>query len=345
MVTRPPAPWMKDLSIRSLQSQRDVYRCNAHHTGSESDWQIFRKVRNQLIKVIKETRKLFYYNACPLKDLSTIHRILQPNPRPIDPDPEKLNNHFANIAERLTGRESKSYEELNQIINNMPCVTGDEFQLRNVTYSEVKMELLRIRKDCSSGYDNIPMRLIQPVIEDTVSPLTHIINSCIKNNIFPQTWKVSRISPIQKQIILLKITTIVLWLFCLYCQKFTKAWYYDKCKNLLTGSKLPNCTNADPKDYCLENRPPYISMPEQYYAFENSVFQLEFNATDPEGYPIQYRSYLRNKTVSSVLVDRKRIKISVKKSGRVSLKVRDYGGLAYIHTIKVVTISCRCKNG
>ncbi|CAB4045526.1 Hypothetical predicted protein, partial [Paramuricea clavata] len=61
------------------------------------------------------------------------------------------------------------------------------------------MELLRIRKDCSSsGYDNIPMRLIQPVIEDIVSSLTHIINSCIKNNIFPQTWKVSRISPIPK---------------------------------------------------------------------------------------------------------------------------------------------------
>ena len=36
------------------------------------------------------------------------------------------------------------------------------------------------------------------MIEYIVSPLTHIINSCIKNNIFPQTWKVSRISPIPK---------------------------------------------------------------------------------------------------------------------------------------------------
>ncbi len=60
------------------------------------------------------------------------------------------------------------------------------------------MEILRIRTDCSSGYDNIPMRLIQPVIEYIVSPLTHIINSCIKNNVFPQTWKVARISPITK---------------------------------------------------------------------------------------------------------------------------------------------------
>jgi hypothetical protein len=145
---------------------------------------------------------LFYYNALsskrPKEVWSTIHWILQPNPRPIDANPEKLNNHFANIAEQLAGRESKSYEELNQIISNMPSVTGDEFQLENVTYSEVKMELLWIRKDCSSGYDNIPIRLIQPVIEYIVSPLTHIINSCIKNNVFPQTWKIARISPIPK---------------------------------------------------------------------------------------------------------------------------------------------------
>ena len=42
------------------------------------------------------------------------------------------------------------------------------------------------------------MRLIQPVMEFIVSPLTHIINSCIKNNVFPQTWKIARISPIPK---------------------------------------------------------------------------------------------------------------------------------------------------
>ena len=65
---------------------------------------------------------------------STIHRILHPNPRPIDADPEKLNNHFATIAERLTGREGKSHDDLIQIINDMPCVVGEEFLLRNVTY-------------------------------------------------------------------------------------------------------------------------------------------------------------------------------------------------------------------
>ena len=79
------------------------------------------------------------------------------------------------------------------------------------------------------------MRLIQPVMEFIVSPLTHIINSCIKNNVFPQTWKIARISPIPKTdnpsesndyrpVAILPILS-----------KVTKVWYCDKCKSLLTG--------------------------------------------------------------------------------------------------------------
>ena len=86
----------------------------------------FRDVRNQLKKVIKETKKSFYYNALsskrPKEVWSTIHRILHPNPRPIDANPEKLNNHFATVAERLTGREGKSHDDLIQIINDMPSL-------------------------------------------------------------------------------------------------------------------------------------------------------------------------------------------------------------------------------
>ncbi|CAB4002965.1 onco -induced transcript 3 -like [Paramuricea clavata] len=95
-----------------------------------------------------------------------------------------------------------------------------------------------------------------------------------------------------------------------------------------------------------ENRPPYISMPDRYYALKDSEFQLVFIATDPEGYPLRY-SYLSNTTISSVLVDQKRklVNISVKESGSVSLKVRDYGGIEYVHTIQIVTIPCSCQNG
>ena len=102
-VTRPPALWMKDLNIRQLQAQRDTYHHKAHQSGSECDWQRFRNVRNQLKKIIKETKKSFYQNALSSKRSkvvwSTIHRILYPNPKPINEDPEKWNVYFANLVE------------------------------------------------------------------------------------------------------------------------------------------------------------------------------------------------------------------------------------------------------
>lgn len=86
-------------------------------------------------------------------------------------------------------------------------------------------------------------------------------------------------------------------------------------------------------------------MSHRYYALKNSKFQLPFTAFDPEGYPMRY-SYLSNTTIESVSIDHKRklVNISVKESGSVSLKVTDYEGLEYIHTVEIVTLRCICEN-
>ena len=56
-VTRPPAPWMKDLNIRQLQDQRDSHCYKAHRSGSESNWKIFRSVRNKIKKILNPAPK------------------------------------------------------------------------------------------------------------------------------------------------------------------------------------------------------------------------------------------------------------------------------------------------
>ena len=86
-------------------------------------------------------------------------------------------------------------------------------------------------------------------------------------------------------------------------------------------------------------------MPDRYYALNDSKFHLAFAAFDPEGYPMRY-SYLSNLTVKSVSIDqtRKLVNISVKETGSVSLKVVDYGGLEYIHTVEIVAVPCNCQN-
>ena len=38
----------------------------------------------------------------------------------------------------------------------------------------------------------------KPVTDIIAAPLTYMINTCIQSNIFPEAWKISRISPIPK---------------------------------------------------------------------------------------------------------------------------------------------------
>ncbi|CAB3998715.1 onco -induced transcript 3 -like [Paramuricea clavata] len=117
------------------------------------------------------------------------------------------------------------------------------------------------------------------------------------------------------------------------------------------GSKLPNCTNAHPEDYCLENRPPYITMPKRLYAFENGEFKWVFNATDPEGYPLEY-GYHPNTTINNVSISEgndgtHNIIISRTKSGMIVLRVKDGADktITSTHIIEIVAVPCSCQNG
>ena len=59
-------------------------------------------------------------------------------------------------------------------------------------------EIKGLRSDYSTRPDNIPAKFVKLVAEHLVSPLTHIMNSCLDRNEFPLLWKTAPISPIPK---------------------------------------------------------------------------------------------------------------------------------------------------
>ena len=103
-VRRPPAPWMDDSQIRSLQQLRNKFRKEAHQTGAQESWELFRDVRNKLKAAIRRARETFTRQALssnnPKEVWRIIHRILKPNQQPLRQDPDKLNSFFACTAER-----------------------------------------------------------------------------------------------------------------------------------------------------------------------------------------------------------------------------------------------------
>lgn len=200
-VTRPPAPWLKELNINDKQKERDYLRMKAHTSQSEEDWNLFRNVRNELKKLIRVAKSNFYRRALsskrPKEVWSTIHRILKPSPQKINADPETLNKHFNTTAERLLNSKPKSENLLHQLIERLP-EPENPFTIAEVSYGDVRKAILSLRNDCSTGHDQLPSKYLKLCVDEICSPVCHIINTSIIKCVFPSQWKISKISPIPK---------------------------------------------------------------------------------------------------------------------------------------------------
>ena len=137
----------------------------------------------------------------PKEVWKVIHPILHPSPQRITMQPDKLNNFFASTAERTIGINAHHVDDYASIINliqSLPANFDNSFQIRIVTLKEVIHELRNIRSDCSTGPDNIPANMIKMVADYLGTPLTDVINTCIKNLYFPSAWKLARICVIPR---------------------------------------------------------------------------------------------------------------------------------------------------
>ena len=200
-VTCPPAPWLADLLIRDLQQKRDKLRKKAHETNDPDDWKD--DCTKPFKTVIGQTKRSFLAKALsskrPKETWKTTHRVLNPCPKLFRADPDDLNNFFNSTSERTQGNETAVNDiDLSELVENLSDGDQANFEMSEITHAEVPQEIKRLRSDCSTGADQIPVKFLKSVAEHLAGPLTHIINACIKLAYFPRAWKVARISPIPK---------------------------------------------------------------------------------------------------------------------------------------------------
>ena len=97
-----------------------------------------------------------------------------------------LIKHFIITANRLLKSEHLEPQDILNTLKSLQDQTSKaNFNLQYVTYEQVEKELKNLRLDSSAGYDNISVQHEKSVYENLVSPLTHIINSSISENLFP----------------------------------------------------------------------------------------------------------------------------------------------------------------
>ena len=142
---------------------------------------------NQNIKNSKEFYKAAKnLNVIPNKKETTTHVIFSANKL----NTEFVSNNNAQIDSSLID------EQIRQMYaNNPPCI--HKFNFEPVEEMEV-IKIVKGLKTNSSGIDNINGFILKLLIHRISSIITHIINTSLELNIFPEKWKAAIIIPIPK---------------------------------------------------------------------------------------------------------------------------------------------------
>ena len=197
-VTRPPTPWMNSDGIHKLQAERHKLCHEAHKENSDDEsWVAFRAVCNKIKSVINKSRRVFITNALsskrPKEVWRVIHRILHPNPKPLQVAPDRLNEFFINTNKRTLGTKPVERSDLIDLVNSFSrCAqVSHPFNLRCVSLKEVEKEIDKICSNTSTGIDQITVKFLKLAKKHISGPLTHIINCCFATSSFPRIWKIA----------------------------------------------------------------------------------------------------------------------------------------------------------
>ena len=101
----------------------------------------------------------------------TNHHILDLPKKCINQYPESLNQYFTELASKLINKENAAFDQT-ELATIIPVQESDgALAIKHTTFTEVNKFISELRNDCSSGYDNIPVKFIKPIAEDITFPI------------------------------------------------------------------------------------------------------------------------------------------------------------------------------
>ena len=176
-----PAPWLQTADIRQLQAERDKPRLDAHNANNDESWAAFRAIPKKIKVVIGKGKRSFFMTALsskrPKQVWRIIHRVLNPSTSPPRADPDQLNKYFIATNERTLGITSDATSDLLELAESLPEHSQRSFKLCDVTFEDVVKEIHHLRSDCSTGVDQIPVKIVKLVSEHIAGPLSSSLSN------------------------------------------------------------------------------------------------------------------------------------------------------------------------
>ena len=196
--------------------ERDQLKKRASKENSLPLWEDFRKLRNRVNGLIKESKRMYLTNALQTKDSKEIWA----NIRHIVPGKNKktdvrciktehgectnakdvadaLNEYFANvgpsIADKIPVVNTENHHDVeNNLYNDML------FIFKDINEEYVLNQLCSLSDKKATGVDDIPSKLLKVSAIEITPIVTFLVNLSLKSGTFPCRWKKARICPVYK---------------------------------------------------------------------------------------------------------------------------------------------------
>jgi len=110
-------------------------------------------------------------------------------------DPRELSQEFNNFFGPVFTDEDLS--DVPQATNVSSLVS--EINSIEITEDRVRKCMTKLRADKSPGSDDISPRLLIPITEEIVVPLTIIFNKLLESGSVPEDWRTANVCPIYKK--------------------------------------------------------------------------------------------------------------------------------------------------
>ena len=224
ITTRPNyAPWMTP-DLKKELTRRDKLRRKAVKSKKKEDWALFKLAQREVSK-----KKIEAKNSYIMRDLETgsskekwskIQRLSKYQSRKkggkdsgeleiVNDDGQKMtdpqvlsdfmNNYFKTKVSKLQANlrpdpeEAVKYTEEFLLGRKVP-----ERCFEPVSRKEVKRHLKKLKNTGAVGRDGIPTKVLKRYCYVIGPPLTHLVNLCLKKQVYPSLWKVGLIRPLPK---------------------------------------------------------------------------------------------------------------------------------------------------
>lgn len=153
---------------------------------------------------------------------------------------------FSTIAGVL---KTKSFPLCNFVwgkpVNSCETTSPEHFVFSSVSDDEVFRELRNLKRNKSTGLDNLPPGMLKDAATIITKPLAYIINLSLQSGSVPMECKAAKVIPLFKSGPWFNLTITGLYLYYQYCPRSWKGLYVNSCRHT---SRIMVCCHLSSSD-------------------------------------------------------------------------------------------------